>query len=295
MTVWNLGSINADHFYTLPHLPAPGETLAARDYRIGLGGKGANQSVALARAGAQVRHIGAIGADGRWMVGRMSDAGVDCHFVDEMDSASGHAIIEVDATGENAIILFAGTNRRISPEAVTEALSSARPGDWLVMQNETSSQVEAARLAREKGLHVAYSAAPFDAEAVLAVLPYTSLLLVNEVEAEQLCTALGVTLKGLPVENLLVTLGSKGAVWHALKTKQEYRVFAHRVQAVDTTGAGDTFAGYLIAGLAAGEAPKTAMTRASAAAALKVTRAGSGDAIPTRDEVSAFMAAQPSE
>lgn len=300
MTVWNLGSINADHVYRLPHLPAPGETLAALDYRVGLGGKGANQSVALARAGADVRHIGAIGADGRWMVERMSDAGVDCRFVTEIDGASGHAIIEVDASGENAILLFPGSNRQIATGTVAAALDTAQPGDWLVMQNETSAQTEAARLARARGMKVAYSAAPFDPQAVRAVLDDISLLLLNEVEAEQLCAALGVTLKALPVETVVVTLGRRGAVWHGLAEGTEVHVPAFPVRALDTTGAGDTFAGYLIAGLAAGAEPAEALRLASAAAALKVTRAGAGDAIPARAEVGAFLssrsgASQPSE
>ncbi|WP_374290823.1 ribokinase [Paenirhodobacter enshiensis] len=300
MTVWNLGSINADHVYRLPHLPAPGETLAALDYRVGLGGKGANQSVALARAGAEVRHLGAIGADGRWMVARMSDAGVDCRFVAETEGASGHAIIEVDASGENAILLFPGANRQIAAEAVAGALDTAQPGDWLVLQNETSAQAEAAHLARARGMKVAYSAAPFDAEAVRAVLGDISLLLLNEVEAEQLCAALGVTLKALPVETVVVTLGRRGAVWHGLAAGTEVHVPAFPVKALDTTGAGDTFAGYLIAGLAGGAEPAEALRLASGAAALKVTRAGAGDAVPARAEVEAFVssqtgASQPSE
>lgn len=290
MTVWNLGSINADHFYRLPHLPQPGETLAATDYAVGLGGKGANQSVALARAGAVVRHIGAVAADGLWMVDRMRAAEVDCTHVATLPGASGHAIIEVDAAGENAILLVAGTNRAVTPDAVQAALEGAAPGDWLVTQNETSAQVEAVAEARARGLRVAYSAAPFDAAAVRAVLPHVTLLIVNEIEAEALRRDFG---GAPPVPQMVVTLGARGAEWH--EGGQVVRVPALRVAPVDTTGAGDTFAGYLIAGLAQGLAPEAALRLASGAAALKVTRAGTADAIPARDEVDAFLAAQPSE
>ncbi|HEY0212683.1 MAG TPA: ribokinase [Paenirhodobacter sp.] len=293
MTVFNLGSINADHFYRLPHLPVPGETLAALDYALGLGGKGANQSVALARAGADVRHIGAIGADGRWMADRMAASGVDCRHVTELPGASGHAIIEVDTAGENLILVYPGANRALGAAHVLSALQSARAGDWLVMQNETSAQVEAAQAATVAGLRVAYSAAPFDPAAVRAIIDHVSLLIVNEIEAAQLCADFGVALHDLPVAQLVVTLGARGAIWYDLAAVTQVSAPPFRVTPVDTTGAGDTFAGYLIAGLAQGLAPDAAMRLASAAAALKVTRAGTADAIPTRAEVEAFLDAQP--
>lgn len=289
MTIFNLGSINADHFYRLPHLPAPGETLAATGHSRGLGGKGANQSVAAARAGAVVRHIGAVGAEGGWMVAKLQAAGVDCAHVAELTGASGHAIINVDAEGENAIVIYPGANREIPLSEVLEALSTAQDGDWFLLQNETSLQAEAARIAQEQGLSVAYSAAPFDAAAVMAVLPYLTLLIVNEVEAAQLCAALGVTLADLPVPQVVVTLGGRGAKWHDLRAGEEHFVPAFAVHAVDTTAAGDTFAGYLVAGLAEGLPPAGAMRLAAAASAVKVTRAGTAEVIPARDEVNAFL------
>jgi len=295
MAIFNLGSINTDHFYRLEHLPAPGETLAALGYDRGLGGKGANQSVAAARAGADVRHIGAIGADGGWMLDRLAGFGVACRDVAILPGASGHAIITIDTAGENAIVIFPGANRQIPEETLQRALAGAGPGDWLILQNETALQVEAATLAQARGLAVAYSAAPFDAAATRAMLPYLSLLIVNEVEAAQLCSTLGVTLADLPVPHVVVTLGAKGAVWHDLVEGKALPVPALPVVPVDTTAAGDTFAGYLLAGLAEGMTPAQAMRLASAAAALKVTRAGTADAIPARAEVETFLAAQPSE
>lgn len=294
MTIFNLGSINIDHFYRLPHLPLPGETLAALSYRRGLGGKGANQSVAAARAGADLRHIGAVGADGRWMVARLGELGVDCTHVAEVAEASGHAIINIDEAGENAIVLYPGANRAIPAAAVQKALGQAGPGDWLILQNETTLQAEAARFAREQGLFVAYSAAPFDAGAVRAVLPHVTHLLVNEVEAAQLCAALETGLPDLPVPYLVMTLGARGAVWQDRAAGTRIEVPALPVTPVDTTAAGDTFAGYLIAALAEGMPADGAMHLAAAAAALKVTRPGTADAIPARAEVAAFMAAQPS-
>lgn len=293
MTIYNLGSINIDHFYRLPHLPQPGETLAALGYARGLGGKGANQSVAAARAGAEVQHIGLIGAGDDWLLTRLQDLGVGCAQVQRSTVPSGHAIIQIDAGGENAIVLFAGANQSMTPDMARAGLAGARAGDWLMLQNETSAQAEAARFAQEQGLFVAYSAAPFEAAAAQAVLPFLTLLLLNEIEAAQLCAALGVPLAGLPVPHVVVTLGARGAVWHDLRAGRDTAVPAVPVTPVDTTAAGDTFAGYLIAALAEGTTPEKAMDLAAGAAALKVTRAGTAEAIPTRAEVQAFLAAQP--
>ncbi len=289
MTIFNLGSINADHFYRLPHLTLPGETLAATSYDRGLGGKGANQSVAAARAGAVVRHIGATGADGAWMRAELAADGVDCAHVAEVEVASGHAIIMVDASGENSIVLFPGANRAVPLTALQDAMETAAPGDWLLMQNETSAQLEAVALAKARGVKVAYSAAPFEAEAVRKVLADLDLLLLNAVEAAQLCEALGTTLDALPVKAVCVTHGAKGAVWHDLEAGTAQEQPAFKVTPVDTTAAGDTFAGYLVAGLAEGMTPPQALRLAAGASALKVTRAGTAAAIPTRAEVDVFL------
>lgn len=288
MTIFNLGSINIDHFYRLPHLPAPGETLAATDYSVGLGGKGANQSAAAAKAGAKVVHIGAVGPEGGWTVERLAGWGVDMRAIARLATPTGHAIINVDSGGENAIVLFPGANQAMPFSVVKDALAGAGPGDTLMLQNETAHQAGAAELARSKGLRVIYSAAPFDVDAVRAVLGYVSILAVNAVEADQLCAALGVTLDRLDVPELLVTRGGKGAEWRG--GGQIVTAPPIKVDPVDTTGAGDTFAGYFAAGRDAGMTPADALSLAGAAASLKVTRRGTADAIPTRAEVEAFRA-----
>ncbi|MFD1511621.1 ribokinase [Lacimonas salitolerans] len=287
MTLFTFGSINADHTYLVPHLPGPGETLAARSLTTGLGGKGANQSVAAARAGADVVHIGAVGRDGGWALDRLAGYGVQTHAIVQIDTPTGHAIICVDPRGENQIIVYPGANRALTPDQLT-TMDAAEPGDWLLLQNETNLQVEAAQRARAAGASVAYSAAPFEVDAVRAILPMTDLLLLNAVEAAQLCDALGVTLADLPVPRVVVTKGADGVDWH--EGGKTVTVPAHPVDVVDTTGAGDTFAGYLVAGLSQGMTPDDALRLAAAAAALKVTRAGTADAIPTRAQVDAFLA-----
>ena len=287
MAVYNLGSINLDHVYRVPHLPLPGETLSAVDYTVGLGGKGANQSVAVAKAGAVIRHIGCVGREGTWALGRLRDYGVDVSRVTIGKQPTGHAIINVDPGGENAIVIFPGANHGIDAVAMDEALADGVTGDTLMIQNETSLQVEAARIAQQKRMFVVYSAAPFDAEAVRAILPHVSLLVVNEGEAAQLQAALN----GRPEVDMVITRGSKGAEWISVGAEPVFQP-AFRVTPVDTTGAGDTFIGTLVAGIDLGLSRVEAMRRAAAAAALQVTRPGAAQAIPTAQEVNAFLDAQ---
>lgn len=292
MTIFCLGSINADHIYQVPHLPAPGETLAATGLKTGLGGKGANQSVAAAKAGAEVFHIGAVGADGAWTLKTLAEFGVNAGFVATVGVPTGHAIINVDTAAENAIVLFRGANYEQQKDQITKALEQAKAGDFLMLQNETSHQLFAAKLAAGIGMRVVYSAAPFDVERLQDVLPWVDILALNEVEAEQLSSATDTEIDKVDVSAVLMTRGSEGAVYYDNNagTKTETRPF--KVTAVDTTGAGDTFAGYVVAGLDRGLDAATAMRRASAAAALKVTRPGASPAIPYADEVEAFLNAQ---
>ncbi|WP_164661486.1 ribokinase [Tropicibacter sp. Alg240-R139] len=285
MAIWNLGSINADMVYAVPHLPGPGETLAATDLSQFLGGKGANMSVAAARAGAHVCHIGAVGADGRWAVDRLTEYGVDTRQIVEVSSPTGHAIIAVEASGENQILLFAGANHAISQSRLGQALSQAEAGDILVLQNETNAQVDAAKMGRALGLKVCYAAAPFDADAVQAVLPYLDFLILNEVEAAQLQEASGMAPQDLPVAQVIVTLGAVGARYFDTNTGETRDFPAFQVKAVDTTGAGDTFTGYVLAGMDRGLPMPQAIGQAMRAAAIMVTRHGTADVIPDLKDV----------
>jgi len=287
MSIFNLGSINADHIYRVKHLPRPGETIAAISLSTGLGGKGANQSVAAARAGAHVVHIGAVGADGGWALEALRGFGVDTKAIRTVDAPTAHAIINVDDAGENEIVIFSGANQKQSLNAVSETLSEAKPGDILLLQNETNLQVQTAEHARESGLFVIYSAAPFNAQAVREMLVVTDLLVMNQGEY----SALLATLEAGALPDLLITKGADGSVWKSKTGDIEMPAFS--VKPVDTTGAGDCFVGTLAAGLDQGLARPAAMRLATAAAALQVTRPGSSAAIPSRAEVDAFEKANP--
>ncbi|MEO1640774.1 MAG: ribokinase [Pseudomonadota bacterium] len=287
MAIWNLGSINADFVYAVPHVPGPGETLASTGRQMFLGGKGANMSVAAARAAAHVHHIGAVGADGRWAVERLLEYGVDTRNIAEIETETAQAIIMVDPAGENSIVLHPGANAEIPHATLQAALSEAQTGDWLIIQNETNLQRTAAEMGRKLGLRVAYAAAPFDADRVQAVLPHLDFLILNAVEAEQLEAATGQAPADLPVADVIVTRGADGADWYCRTSMQHFPSIP--VDPVDTTGAGDTFTGYVLAGLDRGMPMGQAIVKATKAAALMVMRHGTADVIPDLAEVQGFQ------
>lgn len=289
MKVYNLGSINADYFYQVSHIPMPGETLAANKFVRGLGGKGANQSVAMVKAGANVLHLGAIGEDGRWLLARLSMLGVDVSAIQQLSGASGHGIINVAANGENAITIYPGANVAISFDQVSAKLKNILAQDWLILQNETTHQRAAAELAKSKGARVVYTAAPFNAAAVADVLPFVDILCVNEHEAKALEIEYQKDgLENIGLEAILITYGSEGAVYHDFAADSFTQVKGIKVTAIDTTGAGDTFCGYFIGRLSQGDDPQVALYIANQAAALKVTRSGTAEAIPSLAEAMVF-------
>lgn len=295
MTVWNLGSINVDRFYRLAHLPRPGETQPAAAHQMGLGGKGANQSVAAAQAGAQVHHIGMIGNDNRWVLDHLADHGVDTRHVGRAEVATGHAIIMIDGDGENTIVTHAGANYAQLVGNISEALAEAQAGDILALQTEVSHIAEAAQMARDKGLFVVYSAAPFRPEIARKMLPKVDLLVLNEIEAGQLAEALAMPVTEVPVPHMLITRGADGALWREQDSGAVTEVAAYPVEPVDTSGAGDCFIGYVLAGLDQGLSRPDALRLGAAAAALQVTRPGTAEAIPARGEVDALLASAAAE
>lgn len=281
--IWNLGSINLDNYYDVPHLPVPGETLAATRHAQGLGGKGANQSIAAARAAAHVSHVGAIGPDGDWIIERLVEYGVHVSHIARVKEATGHASVFVDEKGENCIVIVPGSNAVVTESLIGTALTEASPGDFLLMQNETNGQQFAAETAKTLGLKVAYAAAPFDARAVAKVIDKLDLLVLNTVEAAQLSEKTGRDIKALGVPDIVVTLGAVGCKWVSKKGEKVYP--AYPANPVDTTGAGDTFTGYLVAALDRGIDMEGAIDLALKAGALMVGRRGTGDVIPDLKEV----------
>ncbi|WP_420861799.1 ribokinase [Algirhabdus cladophorae] len=289
MTIYNLGSINRDLIYQMQRLPQAGETIAAQEFIEMLGGKGLNQSVAATRAGADLVHIGAIGKDDRDMRERLQNLGLDTSAIAGVDHPTGHAIVSVDEAGENAIVLLQGANVQQDQDMIKQSLKNIKDSDFLMLQNETNYQLLAAQIAYDVGATVVYSAAPFSATAVEAVLPFVDILVVNTVERQQLSDALGIGEFDLPVSTAIITKGAEGADWIDIKSKVSKATPAMNAEVVDTTGAGDTFIGYVVSGLAEGLPPDEAMRLGSVAAAIMVSRKGTASAIPTRAEVDARL------
>ncbi|HEV3137614.1 MAG TPA: ribokinase [Pirellulales bacterium] len=292
MAILNFGSLNIDRVFRVGHIARPGETIASATLGVFAGGKGANQSVALARAGAQVAHAGKIGADGGWLLDKLGQEKIDTRWVRTGSGATGQAMIQVDDAGQNAIVLLAGANHEVSPNEIDEALADFPAGSWLLVQNETSSVGHAIQSAKARGMRVALNPAPFDVGVLEYPLGQIDLLCVNESEAaamagaaapEQIVAALA---GQLPKCEIVLTLGSAGVLYRG--AAGEIRVAAPQVRAVDATAAGDTFLGYFLASRCRQVGVRESLDVACRAAALCVTRPGAMDSIPRLDEVLAF-------
>lgn len=289
----NFGSINIDHVYKVPHFVTPGETLGSSELTTGLGGKGANQSVAIARSGGVVKHVGQVSNSDQWALKILKDSGVDTSGIKLVDQASGHAIIQVDSQGENAILLHGGANQSCDLKDLYRALGDAESVGYLLMQNECNGLSDAIELALDKGIKIALNPAPMSE--VIKALPLHKLdtLIVNQVEAQALSAQIDLDdiidyfQAELPNTRVVLTLGREGVI--LLNGDNIIKVPAHTVDVVDTTGAGDTFVGYFLSSLVQGDDDAMALKKASAAAALAVTRAGAISAIPSKLELQRLL------
>lgn len=281
MKVINFGSLNIDYVYRVHDFARPGETISALSFSRFAGGKGLNQSIALARAGAQTLHAGVIGKDGIFLLDTLRESGVDCSsvMVDE-HSPSGHAVIQVADSGENEIVLFPGTNHNITHDAIEQTLSCVDAGDILLLQNEISAIPEIMREAAKREMRIFFNPAPMTAAVLDYPLELANTLIVNETEWDALKAH-----RFSDGINVLRTMGAKGAVYN-----DSIRVPAKRVdKVVDTTAAGDTFIGYFIAELLRNQSIETAMEMASLASGWCIQRAGAAASIPWRQELREYQ------
>ena len=298
MKILNFGSLNVDYVYSVDYFVRAGETLKANSREVLPGGKGLNQSVALARAGAEVYHAGCIGADGEFLRELLNAKGVNTDYLRTIDGMQGHTIIQVDKKGENCILLYGGTNRSIGDSQIDETLAHFGPGDWLVLQNEINSLPRIVDAAFARGMRIVLNPSPYEEGLKEVDFGKLSWLLVNEVEACQ-CSgsdeperAWDVLHARYPGLSVLITLGGAGSIAYSVTAEglDTVRQQAFQADAVDTTAAGDTFTGYFIGGLAEGRSLAEAMRRASMASAISVTRMGAAVSIPKRQEVEARLA-----
>ena len=289
MRLLNIGSINVDHVYAVDHFVRPGETLSGSRYSTFAGGKGFNQSIALARAGAVTHHLGSIGKDGTWLLKRLEAEAVDTTHVKVAERATGHAIIQVIPSGENAIVIYGGANQCLSESEITCALSSFSAGDYLLLQNETNAVAEAIRRGVEHELRVVFNPAPMGSDVKDYPLDGVDVFVLNQIEAESLVgktapeDVRNAMCRRFPGAATVLTMGSRGAVY--FDADQMYHQPAVEVDAVDTTAAGDTFVGYFLAELMQSGDPARALSLGCSAAAICVTRAGASESIPLRKEL----------
>jgi ribokinase len=294
--VLNFGSLNIDYVYQMDHIIKPGETEASRSRGIFPGGKGLNQSVALSRAGSETWHAGALGpGDNSILTDVLKDAGVRLDYLRTHDIATGHTVIQVDKSGQNSIILFGGANRSLKDDEIEATFADFGKGDLLVLQNEVNGLEKMMRLAASRGMKTAFNVSPFTPDLLDLPLDLCSVLLVNEIEGGAIAgmdpssdpdKLIDGIRRRVPECTVVLTLGTRGSVL-SIPGRDLLACGCCKVKAVDTTGSGDTYTGFLLTMLMKGEEPKKAMQVAATAAAISVTRPGAACSIPSMDEVAA--------
>lgn len=289
MKILNIGSLNIDYVYQVDHMVAPGETLMAFKRDVYCGGKGLNQSIAMSRAGLQVNHAGCIGAEGMMLTDLLKENDVNVDAVEVLMESTGHAIIQVDASGQNCILLYGGANRLLTKEYIDDVLKDYGKDDILLLQNEVNNLDYIIDSAYEKGLQIVLNPSPYDSALDACDMTKISLFLLNEVEGKQMTgyeepdDILTKLSKIYPNAKVVLTLGENGSVYQY--GGERYAQKAYSVDAVDTTAAGDTFTGYFIAGMVEGKSPKECLDLAAKASSIAVTRQGAAPSIPYRNEV----------
>ncbi len=289
MKIYNIGSLNIDYVYSVDHFVSAGETLSSAKMETFAGGKGLNQSVALARAGAEVIHCAKVGKSGAFLADMLRNSGADISRMKFCDEPDGHAIIQVDKNGQNCILLFGGTNKSLDKELIDEFLFDAKENDILLIQNETNALPEIFETARLKKMQIAFNPSPFDEELLNLPLGQVKYWFCNEIEGEALFGSgkpeeiVENFLKKYPDSSLILTLGKNGSIYADKNKRVSQPIF--EANAVDTTAAGDTFTGYFLSLAAKGERVEEALRIASLASSVTVSRKGAAPSIPYAEEL----------
>lgn len=289
MKVLNIGSMNLDHVYTVDHIVAPGETQSSTGLQLFLGGKGMNQSVALAKAGVEVYQGGMIGADGAVFLDTCREYGIHADHIRTVDAPTGHTIIQIDKNAQNCILLYGGANQMLTEDYVDAVISRFDAGDILLLQNEVNLLPYIVERGYAQGMQIVLNPSPFDDKLQAVDMGKISLFLLNEIEGWQLtgCREPDDILAGIrqkyPNAAVVLTLGADGAVYADRDRRQFQPIFP--VQAVDTTAAGDTFTGYFLAGLTKGMDIADILRISAKASSIAVSRPGAVPSIPHWEEV----------
>lgn len=291
-----MGSINMDIVYQVAHIPQGGETISALDRNVFWGGKGLNQAVALAKGFDQVYMAGFVNQADANVIEYMQGHHLKTDFVSLSEKPSGHAIIYVDEGGQNSITIFGGSNRDFSPSYIERVLAQFEAGDILLLQNEINHLEHIIHTAHARGIQIALNPSPWEKALLSLPLEKITYFLYNEIEATQIAgrdsfddemEILNLLADKYPQATHVLTMGSQGVLCKA--GDKIYRHGVYKVEAVDTTAAGDTFTGFFLSQLACGSDIPTALETASKAAAIAVSRAGATVSIPSLAEVAAAV------
>ena len=296
MRILNIGSLNIDFVYGVDHIVRPGETISSDHLDVFCGGKGLNQSVALSRAGLEVFHAGMVGEDGEMLLEALARNGLDASLIRRAPGRNGHTVIQVDAGGQNCILLYGGTNRQLTEDYVDEVLAKTSPDDIILLQNETNLVGEIIDRAWRRGLRVVLNTAPMDSLVPTYDLGKLAWLIVNEIEGAEITghdseNASGIVetlAAGYPGVGLLLTLGNRGVCCH--HSGRRLGLGIYEVPVADTTAAGDTFTGYFLYGILHGLSLEETLRQATMASAICVTRHGAANSVPSREEVEKALA-----
>ncbi|MDO5734134.1 MAG: ribokinase [Eubacteriales bacterium] len=302
--VLNFGSLNLDKVYSVEKIVREGETISALEMNTYPGGKGLNQSIALARAGAEVYMAGGLGFDAGLLESTLAEAQVKTELLERREKESGHAIIQVDANGKNCIVIYPGSNHGNTLKYIESVMSKFSKGDILLLQNEIDANELIIAEAKKIGLIITLNPSPLNKRVLALDLADIDILLLNEHEAAGLLENVGITLnlnntladdkifhsilqklhELYPRLTVVLTLGSEGSML-INQHGEVFRQAAYKNKVVDTTAAGDTFTGYFIAAMLEQEDYQRALKIASIAAGLAVGKAGAAPSIPLREEL----------
>ena len=295
MKILSFGSLNIDYVYKVSHFVKKGETLSAKELNVYTGGKGLNQSIALARAGVETYHAGAVGTDGLFLLDQLKEAGVNTDLVKVLDDVrTGNAIIQNDEEGDNCIVLFGGANQAISKEQVDEVFEHFSDEDYLLIQNEINELPYITEKAKEKGMKIILNPSPMNEKIMKLSLDQIDYFILNEIEAMQILEMddseeingeyfIKLLHEKFKDATIVLTLGGDGSI--CVSGDEYVKQPIYKVKAVDTTAAGDTYTGYFIAGILNGKTIKESMDMASKASAIAVSRQGAAPSIPSIEEI----------
>lgn len=293
MKILDFGSCNVDYVYDVEHIVRPGETLVAGRLSKFPGGKGLNQAIAIAKAGAKVYLAGCVGTDDTMLRPILEQAGVDVTNLLTVEEPTGHAIIQVNVQGENSIVICRGANGAVTEEYIDRVLGQFEEGDILLLQNEISNLLYLIEKAVKKGMKIILNPSPFESMLKSIDLKDLYCVMLNETEAMQWCDSQNPYdfiehVKAMyPELSVVLTLGENGSLY--LRGGEVYKQAAYKVSVVDTTAAGDTFTGYFAAGIYKNMEITEVLNYASAAAAITVSKKGAASSIPAWDEVAELV------